>query len=347
MISLLSTPFRNWAAGPSLAWDGTALEQNGTLRGGSLENTEALGVLRRKQLIEELRGQIVEADNAHRTLEEAVTHLKQTIEIARARLQTLQTDVQSFEIQAAALERDIHQTERALREAQTHLERLEEDSYQITDQEERAITEREELESQLQELVVNRTELEEKISAAEHLLAEREIQYRNDDAQLQTIRIQEASLRERATSLKKERESVSSLIESRQRRLAEITKVLARTTEEQAQFTGGESDLRQRVEELTLTLGGFRETHAEAQDLIEQSNAKVNLTLEKIKDLHKKIDVKNTDTNQLSLEIEKISGELSHLVQNLRRKIRSWLSYGLKDRFRCPALLAALLMILR
>jgi chromosome segregation protein len=321
MANLIQNTGVHTLSGWSLvSMDGVALEPQGVMRGGSLNASGAVGILKRKRSIEELRTQTSQSEVQHQELENSTNQAKQSVELAKARLQSLQSDLQSLEVQAAGLQRDVHQTERALHEAKVHLESLEQDAQEMTQEAERAIQDQEAIELELQELRSSHSDLEETISAAEKTLQEKETILHTHDSELQSVRVNEASLRERAVSLKRELESTRSLKADRERRLAEIRRTLERASREQEQYSGGESELTQKIEELTLALAHARDRLAEVKDRMEQSNAKVNKTLEKIKELHKVGDHKTAETNQLSLEIEKVSGELSHLVLNLEEK---------------------------
>ncbi len=303
-----------------VSMDGIALEPQGILRGGSSESSGAIGILKRKRSIEELKVQVSEAEKIHQDLEERAYSAKQSLEIARARLQTLQGEIQALEVQSAGLQRDIHQTDRALKESRSHLESLERDSQEMTQEAEKALQDRESVEVRLNELIAARSNLEESISSTEENLLQKEEVLRAQDDELQSIRVKEASLRERSVSLKRELESTRSLIADRERRMNEVVRILTRATSERAEFSGGESKLAQRIEELTLLLAHHREQLAGVKDRIEQANSTVNQMMEKTKFLHKTGDQKTSETNQLSLEIEKISSDLSHLVLNLEEK---------------------------
>jgi chromosome segregation protein len=95
---------------------------------------------------------------------------------------------------------------------------------------------------------------------------------------------------------------------------------LDRASSEHAQQSGGDSGLEARIEQLTFTLAEKRELLAEVKDRLEQSNAKLQGALDRIKFLHKAGDEKNSETLSLALEIEKCSSELGHLIQNLEEK---------------------------
>jgi chromosome segregation protein len=100
----------------------------------------------------------------------------------------------------------------------------------------------------------------------------------------------------------------------------EITRTLERALKEHEQFNGGESGLEQKIEAMTAKLSEERAQLAQIKELLEQSGAKLNAGLDRIKYLHKVGDEKTAAANQLSLEVEKVSSDLAHLVQNLEEK---------------------------
>ena len=303
-----------------LSMDGVVLEPAGLLRGGSLESTGIVGILRRKHSIEDLKIQVTTSEAIHAELENSVATAKQNLELLRARKQALQEEFQTLEIEHAALQRDIHQTDRALQEARSHLNSIQQDHEEMKNEEQRAVEDREEIEYTLKDLISNRVELEENLSKSEGTLYEQDSHLRAQETELQTVRIKEVSLRERSQSLKRELEAVKSLISDRQKRLLEIGRTLERASLEQAQHTGGESDLALKIEELAHSLANNREELAAVKDRIEQLNARIKTAMEQIKTLHKGGDQRSTEANQVALEIEKLSGDLSHLILNMEEK---------------------------
>ena len=300
--------------------DGVILESSGILRAGNLDASGATGILRRKRSIEELKSQVITSEEELTSTEEALSRAKQDLEIQKARFQALQADLQTLEVQAAGTQRDIHQTERALQEARSHLDAWIRDSEQLERECQRASQEREDLETQIQELHSNRTELEISISDESEALEGKELTLQGREAELQALRVKEASLRERAVSLKRELEATKSLKSDRERRLSEVRRTLDKASREQEEFSGGESGLAQRIEDLTYELASQKERLSAVKDKMEQANAKVNSTLEQIKTLHKQGEKTTTESNQLALEIEKLTGEFTHLIQNLEEK---------------------------
>jgi chromosome segregation protein len=300
--------------------DGIALDQNGVLRGGSVENDGAASVLRRKRAIAELTEQAAALEVTHQGVAAQAQQAKEAVEIARAGLQVLAADLQALEIQSAALERDVQQNQRSLREADSQAQRIQSEITENAEEISDTTTELASIEGQLNEIAAAKAELEAKIADGETLLLTQDTAVRTQEAELQNLKVNEASLRERTQSLKREMETSKSLISDRERRLNEIKRTLERATQEQEQFTGGESDLQTHIEELTITLAAAKEELSFVKDRIEQSSAKVNSALERIKELHKSSDEKSSTTNRLALELEKLSSDLSHLVQNLEEK---------------------------
>ena len=171
-------------------------------------------------------------------------------------------------------------------------------------------------------IVEKREALEAKIEAQETELSARDLQLRAQEAELQTLKINEASLRERATSLRRELETGARVIADRERRVQEITRTLERALKEHEQFNGGESGLEQKIEAMTAKLSEERAQLAQIKELLEQSGAKLNAGLDRIKYLHKVGDEKTAAANQLSLDGGKSFIRSRSSSAEPRRKIR-------------------------
>ncbi|MCM2323797.1 MAG: hypothetical protein NDJ90_11110, partial [Oligoflexia bacterium] len=303
-----------------LSLDGDAMDADGTLRGGSKTTEGAASLLRRKRAIQDLQTQASEAAQAHETRISAVDEARATLETMKTRAQTLQSDVQTLEVQAAALDRDIHQMARATKEAENQLASLQRELTTFQSEAQNARDERARIENELNAFTNIRSELEERIATGEAELSVKETEARSLESELQVLRVQEASLRERASSLKRELEAGRTLVADRERRLSEVNRALQRATTEQEQFNGSESSTELKIEELTAQLAVARDKLAVIKDRIEQSSAKVNAALNRIKELHHTGDAKTAEANGLALEFEKISSEIAHLTQNLEEK---------------------------
>jgi chromosome segregation protein len=300
--------------------EGDALDFDGTLRGGRSESDGAAAVLKRKRAITDLEAVVAERESDFQTAEQAATAARLARDEARERQQQIQQELQALEVEAAALERDVHQMSRALREAEAQAERLAGELDQTTAEAEEARAQRAQLEEELNAILATRSDLEAQITAGDERMARMDADVRAQEALAQELRMSEVQLRERTNSLKRELESANNLVSDRRRRMAEIERTLERATREREQHTGGESGIEQKIEELTLLLTHAREQLAEVKDRLEQSGAKLNAALDRIKQLHKTGDEKTGEANQLGLEIERLSGDLAHLVQNLEEK---------------------------
>jgi chromosome segregation protein len=303
-----------------VSMDGSAMGADGILRGGHMETDGGASLLRRKNAIAELGAQVAAADAEHQLKETAVTEIRQALDIARARLQTLQTELQGLEVQVAALDRDVHQMNRAIKDAERQLESFSQEREELEAEARSAIEERAEIEEELATFNAAKAELDAKIAEGEAKVAAKDAELRTQEDELNALRVNEASLRERAGSIQRELESAKALITDRERRLNEINRTLERATREREEFSGGESGMQEKIEELTLALAKAKEELAQVKDRLEQNNAKANAALERIKFLHKTGDQKTAETNQLALELEKISLEMTHLTQNLEEK---------------------------
>jgi chromosome segregation protein len=303
-----------------IAMTGDALDSaTGTLRGGAGTADSAASTLNRKRAITELAEQVASAEKSHAEREAALTAARKEHELARARLQTLQNDLQQLEVQAAALERDAHQSARASREADEQTQSMRSELEESREAAEKAVADRAELESKLEAIVSRRSELEERIAVGETSLAEKDDTLRAQETELQTLRVTEAQRGERLGSVKRELESGRSLVADRERRLAEIQRTVERASQEREQFVAGE-DRSVQMEELVRALQTSKDELSIVKDRLAASSAKVNEALARIKELHAAGDQKTADSNQLALEIEKITLEVAHLLQNLEEK---------------------------
>jgi chromosome segregation protein len=303
-----------------VSMDGSAMGADGILRGGHMETDGGANLLRRKNAIAELAAQVTAFEAEHQLKETAVAEIRQALDIARARLQVLQTELQGLEVQVAALDRDVHQMNRAVKDAERQLESFANEREELEAEAQRAIEERAEIEEELAQFNAAKAELDAKISEHEEKVANKDAELRAQEEELNAIRVNEASLRERAGSIQRELQSAKALITDRERRLNEINRTLERASREREEFSGGETGMQEKIEELTLALAKAKDELSQVKDRLEQNNAKANAALERIKHLHKTGDHKTTEANQLALEVEKISSEITHLTQNLEEK---------------------------
>ncbi len=302
------------------ALDGSAFDSHGILRGGSTESSQPASVLGRKRIIGDLELEANAAEEQLQGLETALESCRTELEEARAQLEQVQVRIQTLEIEAASAERDVHQMGRTLRDTENQLELSRRESQRMTDEAEGALAQRSELESHLVTLEETRTALEIRIGDAEARQTGLDEQVRDAEGHLQEARVQEASLKERAFSLKRELEANRSVIADRERRLSEVDRALDRASREHENFTGGDQGLEARIEELTLQIATDQENLSNAKDRLEQVNAQLNGNLSRIKELHQTGNDKTTHSSKLAVDFERLSGEYGHLKQNLEEK---------------------------
>lgn len=300
--------------------DGSALGSDGLLRGGHQEADGGASLLRRKALIAELAEQVKQAETVHLQNEAAVTELRNTLELGRARAETIRVELQDFEIKLSALDRDVHQMTRSIKDAERQLSELADEQTRLQDESKQALQERAEIESELTEFNQAKAEIENRIASGDAAYSEKELALRALEDELNALRVNEASVRERASSLKRELESTQALITDRERRLNEINRTLDRASRERQDFSGGEESMHLKIEELTHSLAAAKELYAQVRDRLEQNAVRSSAALDAIKNFHKSGDLKTAEVNQLALEVEKCSSEVSHLIQNLEEK---------------------------
>jgi chromosome segregation protein len=303
-----------------LALDGSVLEPSGLIRGGTTVEEGEGSLLRHRRAIAELRNELVECESSHAQAEQAAENARALHESATERLQTLQADLQTAEVQMAALERDVHQNGRALREAESQLQATQRELERARESLEQAQMDRTVVENSLVELVSRREELESAIVQSDSDLLARDTELRTHELEANSLRVNEASLRERSVSLRRELESGNSLLQHRERRVGEIDRVLERTTREHDEFSGSETSLEEKISDLTRQVATSRDELAILKDRLEASGAKLNVLLDRIKELHHAGDERSSQSTQLALETEKLNSDLAHLIQNLEEK---------------------------
>jgi chromosome segregation protein len=300
--------------------DGSAFGSDGTLRGGSLENDGGASLVRRKNMMAEISAQVGAAEAAHAETEASVLSARTAIDELRVSLSTLSAELQTLEVEGATLQRDVHQMERSLRDDERRLNDLNEENERLSSEVEKAARDRSEIESELSTFNRARTLIEDKIQQMEAAFLSKQDELRRVDEELSALKVNEAQVRERSSSLSRELEAGRALIADRERRLNEINRTTERASGEQERFSGDESGTLEQIEALTMQLAGSKDRLSALKDRIEQTNVKTSVTLDRIKSLHKTGDSKNAEANHTALEIEKISMEADHLVQNLEEK---------------------------
>jgi chromosome segregation protein len=302
------------------AKDGSAIDSDGVLRGGAVSNDRSASVLGRKKSIETLTLEVASLETAFASLDARVSSMTDTLEIERASLGALRLDLQQAEIESATIERDVQTAARQLKDLESQAELVYYETSDMRSESESAIAEKAKSADELAMIAANRTSLDSKIIAGESLFADLEARLREGETALSELKIFEAGRKERAGSVKRELDAGLALISDRERRLSDVARSLIRVGEESEEHSGGDEEFIIKIEDLTKLLATHRDELSMMRDRLEIVSAKVGGALDRIKELHAVGDEKTAAVNSYSLDIERMTGDLSHLILNLEEK---------------------------
>ncbi|MBS1963645.1 MAG: chromosome segregation protein SMC [Bdellovibrionales bacterium] len=303
-----------------VAKDGSAFDADGVLRGGAVSNDRQASVLGRKKTIEALTTEVAALETSFAAMETRVSEMTEALETERARQAAIRLDVQSAEIEFATIERDVQTAVRQAKDLASQSELVEYELTEMRTEAEEAIAEKAKSADEMAAIAANRSSLETKIGELESKVVALEASLREGEEGLSELKIIEAGRKERAGSVKRELDAGLALISDRERRLAEVARQLVRVEAETEEHSGGDEEFIVKIEDLTRKLADERELLAGMRDRLEVVSAKVGGALDRIKELHGDADEKTAAVNTCSLDIERLTGDLSHLVLNLEEK---------------------------
>lgn len=303
-----------------VAKDGSAFDADGVLRGGSVSNDRQASVLGRKKAIEALTIEVAGLESAFAEREAAAAGMSERLESDHARLGAIRLDVQSAEIEAATTERDAQTAVRQAKDLDSQLELVEYERTEMRSEAETAIAEKAKSADEMAAIAANRSSLDSRIVNGETKCAELEARLREGEEALSELKIFEAGRKERAGSVKRELDAGFALIGDRERRLGDVARQLVRAEEENEEHAGGDEEFIAKIENLTKALAEERDGLAMMRDRLEVVSAKVGGALDRIKELHADGDAKTAAVNAISLDVERMTGDLSHLILNLEEK---------------------------
>lgn len=292
----------------------------GVLFGGSAESDQAGSILARKRVIQELKLEVVTADATHSELDQKVESILAALENAQVELRACSQVQGDLEIEVGSLEKDRTQLAKKLAEFEQALVRFTEDKVEFEDQATASRSEVLELEQSLVEIATKRESLEAWVKDHEAKLADKERALRSAEDELQNLRIQEASEKERKNSLKKELETEQRYLQDRERRQGEVENLLEGFNDDRSQYSDGDGEHESEILRLTRTLGERREELAIIRDRLEGANAQISVNMERIRELHKLGDDKTQAVTQFAIDLERIMSELNHLKANMEEK---------------------------
>jgi len=292
----------------------------GVLFGGSAESDQAASILARKRVIQELKETVAVAETEWSVIEQDLATLSTSLETAQAELKMASQSLSDLEIEVGSLERERAQMDRKLADVDRAQARFASEKEKFEAQGLEARSEIEAIEQSIVEMSRKKEELESWIRTHEDRLSEKEGELRAAEQELQVVRIQEASEKERKNSLKKELETEQRYLQDRERRLGEVERLLEEFNQDRDQYSDGDQEHQDSVVNLTRSLSEKREELSTVRDRLEQANAQVSGQMERIKELHKLGDEKTQAVNQMAIDVEKIQIEITHLKQNMEEK---------------------------
>jgi len=292
----------------------------GVLFGGSAESDQAGSILARKRVIQELKVESEAAEVSHLDAENTANALMLDLENAQMELKQLSQVKSDLEVEVSSLEKEKAQLERKLSDMERSMARFTDDTAKFEDQISTARSEILDLEGSLVEIAETRVSLESWIQEHEAKLSEKDDDLRSSEQELQMIRIQEASEKERKNSLKKELETEQRYLQDRERRMGEVERLLESFDQDRSQYSDGDSEHEHEILRLTRMLGEKREELSVLRDRLEQANSLVTTGMERIRELHKMGDDKTKAVTQFAIDLERIMSELNHLKANMEEK---------------------------
>ena len=292
----------------------------GALRGGSISSDQQGSLLGRKRAIADLETAVEGLSARAAEAEARHAEITATLEAEQAAIAEARTELQSVQIEFATVNRDVQTYSRTRMELEQQASRLAQQlaslEETIRDQEEDLVSAKTEIDSAISQ----KTELESQISVLEENFYGKEEELRAAEGELAHERVEEASSNERARSIARELDAGMNLIRDRERRLADVERALSRAATENEEHSGGDGEYLEKVETLTVTIAEKRLELAGFRDQLEILGRKVSGAMARMKEHHQLSEQKNHESTEISLDIERLSSELSFLLQNLEEK---------------------------
>jgi chromosome segregation protein len=292
----------------------------GVLFGGSAESDQASSILARKRIIQDLKIEVTVAEVRYAELNEQVDSQTAACDALQAEVKSLESKFSELGLQVSALEGELNQLSRRISDAEKAQQRVTDQQQNLEQQVIDAREQITEIEASIAGIVEARALLQTWIQCHEAEHSDKDANLRSVEQEYQSLKIQEASEKERKNSLKKELEAEQRYLQDRERRLSEVDRLLETFAEDRAQFSGGDEEHAETVERLTRSLSAQREELSIVRDRLEQANVQVNLRLGRIKKLHKDAEEKSSEMNQFAIDLERYQAELNHLVSNMEEK---------------------------
>lgn len=289
---------------------------------GTRGESAAKIVLERRAEIQRLTTECKELQSQITVAEQAFADAEQVLAESTKSAEASLTQSQDLDLEVRSLERELQEKSQLLRSSKSRLDQLKSELKQLEQKETSDTQEQQATKQRLEtgdrrreELEALLIELEVRVDAEGDKLSDR-------NQELQMLRVQEASVRERLLSLK--RENSQALLQQNQwsQRLAELNQLVTRLSQEQ---TGTQASGPDQVREEWIATKTREHTQTFEQlsadkDEAEQVQSRLDAALSGLKQLHAKNEAFTRTLTESQVELERIQGELGFLTQNLDEK---------------------------
>lgn len=300
--------------------EGSVLESSGTFRGGSLENDRASILVARKAEIRSLEEQCSSHENTLNSIESEVSLLEESKKAQISSVEDHRSQLNEKELSHRSALRESELVERDYRDVSSRLDRSAGECDRIENEKVRVLEEKSAAQSRAGVFGSEKEKLESDKAEVTHTLELALEALRSHEDDLSSIKVQEASLRERLSSLRREADSTRSLIAGRERRQSELAKILQSIEAEKQRFVSDDPRLKEETAELAMILGDKRAQLIVAREKLSASSQKLDELMEDIKRFRGESDSKGSRLNHSVIEFEKVNSDLEHLTRNLEEK---------------------------
>lgn len=290
------------------------------LRGGATRADTSASLLGRRRAIQALRSELSDLTSRKESVEAQIREFKNRAHEIAMELDAKRSERQRLEVDLAASRREMDQAEAAGSELSGEVTELKAEAEALQAQAAQIQTELGELSAAISGSETRKLELETKIQSEDSALAGRLDSLRGLEAQLQEARVAEASLRERVASAERELESATAYLHQTERRVKDMGDMIARLESQRAEQSGGDNEIQDRIGALHQALAREQDRLNDTRGLLEQTSGAIDAGLEEAKQVRARVDEQTQALSAAAIEVEKVNGDIAHLIQNLEEK---------------------------
>ncbi len=300
--------------------DGVFFSRDGFVRGGSVESQADTSLLGRKRAIQDLNS---------------------STEALAEQLQGLVKDVASLEGEKLSLDKAIEEKGNSLRELEISVAGLIKDLQQsrtyrdgLSAKEKQLVKSQQELSDSctnlgvqisellkiISELEIQQDSMQQYISQSEDKISESEEVLRIAEAELQAVQISEVSLRERATGLKNEGNSIRAQIADRESRLIQIIELSKSATTKSTEHSVEDQGIKSKIETISERLMERKQAFSVLRERLESATQEVVTAGDLSRSLRESIDQYRNRSSEVILELERLQSEWKFHVLNLEER---------------------------